>query len=117
MSLSLTAPLNSSSRGLQSTASLCWGYPFARFIAFDVAGESTWILVFGGLGYAFGSQWEVIGDLASDFNGLLVGIVFLFAGVYLLVGRRVPTQIERREWACKGQNERRVEESKRGVVE
>ncbi|TWU31814.1 DedA family protein [Novipirellula artificiosorum] len=70
----------------------CGGYPFARFLAFDVAGELTWIFVFGGLGYAFGSQWEVIGNLASDFSGLLVGIVLLVAGVYLLVGRRVPTR-------------------------
>lgn len=66
----------------------CGGYPLVRFLAFDVAGESTWLLVFGGLGYAFGSQWEVISNLACNFSGLLVGIVFLVTGVYLLVGRR-----------------------------
>lgn len=61
------------------------GYPAARFIAYDVTGELTWILLFGGLGYAFGSQWEVINQFVSDFSGLLIGVVILVIGVYLLV--------------------------------
>ena len=32
------------------------GYPFWKFLLFDIAGEITWILLYGGLGYAFGSQ-------------------------------------------------------------
>ncbi|GAA5505459.1 DedA family protein [Novipirellula caenicola] len=81
------------------------GYPFVRFLAFDVAGEVTWILVFGGLGYAFGSEWEVIGSLASDFSGLLVGIVFVLAGVYFLLKRKRPTQVRFRKWKRKDQSE------------
>lgn len=64
------------------------GYPLGRFVAYDVAGELTWLVLFGGLGYAFGSQWEVISDFISDFSGLLVGIVVLGGGVYLLIRQR-----------------------------
>ena len=60
------------------------GYPFWRFLLFDVSGELTWIVLYGGLGYAFGSQWELISDFISDFSGLLLGIVILGAGVYFL---------------------------------
>lgn len=60
------------------------GYPFGRFLAYALAGEGVWILLFGGLGYAFGSQWEAVADLAGDFSGLLVGLVALVAGLFLL---------------------------------
>jgi membrane-associated protein len=60
------------------------GYPFWKFLVFDVSGELTWIVLYGGLGYAFGSQWELISDFISDFSGLLLGIVILVAGVYFL---------------------------------
>ncbi len=60
------------------------GYPFLKFLAFDVAGELTWIALYGGLGYAFGSQWELISDFISNFSGLLVGLVVLGVGVYIL---------------------------------
>lgn len=63
-------------------------YPFKRFIAFDVAGEITWLLIFGTLGYGFGSQWEAIGALSRDFTGLLLGIATLLAGIYFLLRKR-----------------------------
>ncbi len=63
-------------------------YAFWRFLSYDVAGEVTWIAVYGGLGYLVGSQWELIGQFVSDFSGLLVGLVALGAGVYLLVRRQ-----------------------------
>lgn len=64
------------------------GYSFGRFLAYDVAGEFTWIALYGGLGYAFGSQWELINQFISDFSGLLVGLVALGAGIYFLIRRR-----------------------------
>lgn len=64
------------------------GYSFWRFLAYDVAGEFTWIVLYGGLGYAFGSQWELINQFISDFSGLLVGLVALGAGIYFLIRRQ-----------------------------
>lgn len=64
------------------------GYPFLRFLTYDIAGEFTWIVLYGGLGYLFGAQWELISQFISDFSGLLVGVVALAAGLYLLLRRR-----------------------------
>jgi membrane-associated protein len=63
------------------------GYRYWRFLTYDVAGEFTWILLYGGLGYLFGSQWELISQFISDFSGLLVGLVALGAGLYFLLRR------------------------------
>jgi membrane protein DedA with SNARE-associated domain len=59
------------------------GYRFDRFLLFDVCGEATWIVLFGGLGYWFGSQWELVQQFLSDFSGLALGLAVLGAGVYL----------------------------------
>jgi membrane-associated protein len=64
------------------------GYRFRRFLFFDVAGEVTWLVVYGGLGYLFGNNWEVISQLLSDVSGLLAGVVILAIGMYFLVRRR-----------------------------
>jgi membrane protein DedA with SNARE-associated domain len=61
------------------------GYTFWRFLTYAAAGEVTWLGAYGGLGYAFGSQWELISQFMSDFSGLLVGVAALGAGVYFLV--------------------------------
>lgn len=63
------------------------GYKFSRFIAPDIAGEATWILLYGGLGYLFGSQWEEISQFISNFGGFLLGVVILAAGIWLGVRR------------------------------
>jgi membrane-associated protein len=61
------------------------GYHFRKFAVYDVLGELTWIAIYGGLGYAFGSQWELISDFISNFSGFLLGAAVLGIGVYLLV--------------------------------
>ncbi len=66
-------------------------YPFRRFLFFDITGEILWILLFGGLGYIFGSAWELVSQFVSDFTGLSVGLVILIAGIYFLVKRRNKT--------------------------
>jgi membrane protein DedA with SNARE-associated domain len=63
------------------------GYPFPRFVAYDLAGEITWLLLFGGVGYAFSSQWEALAEFISNFSGVLVGIALLGAGIYLIFRR------------------------------
>ena len=59
------------------------GIQFRRFIIYDSLGELTWILLYGGLGYLFGSQWEVVSTFISDFGGLVLGLVLLAIGIWL----------------------------------
>jgi len=61
------------------------GYHFRKFFTFVVLGELTWVLLYGGLGYAFGSQWELISDFISNFSGFVLGALVLGVGIYLLV--------------------------------
>jgi membrane protein DedA with SNARE-associated domain len=65
------------------------GYGLRRFLAWDIAGRVTWLLLYGGLGYLFSSQWQAVTALLSTY-GLWVGVA---AGVgFLLV------QLVRRLW-------------------
>lgn len=63
------------------------GYSTLRFTGFAAAGELSWLLGYGGLGYAFGSQWEAISDFIGDFSGLLVGLLILGVGIFWLLRR------------------------------
>jgi membrane protein DedA with SNARE-associated domain len=56
---------------------------FRTFLIYDVSGEAIWVFGYGGLGYLFGSQWEVIGEFISGFGGLILGLVILGVGVWL----------------------------------
>jgi len=59
------------------------GIRFRRFMTYDALGELTWIVLYGGLGFWFGSNWEVVSDFISNFGGLVLGLVLLGAGVWL----------------------------------
>jgi len=59
------------------------GIKFRRFMAYDSFGEFTWIILYGGLGYLFGSQWELVSDFISNFGGLILGLVILGVGIWL----------------------------------
>jgi membrane protein DedA with SNARE-associated domain len=63
-------------------------YAPLRFVSFAAAGELTWLLVYGSLGYGFGSQWEYVSDLVSNLSGVLVGVVLLGAGIFWLTRKR-----------------------------
>ena len=60
-------------------------FGFKKFFTFAMLGELTWVLVYGGLGYAFGSQWELISDFISNFSGFVLGALALGVGIYLLL--------------------------------
>jgi membrane-associated protein len=56
---------------------------FRTFLLYDVSGEAIWIFGYGGLGYLFGSQWEVVGEFISNFGGLILGLAILAIGIWL----------------------------------
>jgi membrane-associated protein len=60
-------------------------YTFKKFLAVDILGELTWFAVYGGLGYAFGTQWELISDFLTNFSGFLLGAVVVGLGIVVLV--------------------------------
>jgi membrane protein DedA with SNARE-associated domain len=57
------------------------GYKLSRFLLYDLIGEFTWIALYGGLGYWFGSEWELVYDFISNFGGLVLGIALLGFGI------------------------------------
>ena len=59
-------------------------YPFRRFLVWDVLGRLGWLLLYGGLGYAFGSQWPIVSQAISDYQGWLAGLAVVGAGFLLL---------------------------------
>jgi len=63
------------------------GIRFRRFMAYDSLGEFTWIFLYGGLGYLFGSQWELVSEFISNFGGLILGLVILGVGIWLGIRR------------------------------
>jgi membrane protein DedA with SNARE-associated domain len=63
------------------------GIRFRRFLTWDILGEITWIVLYGGLGYWFGSQWEVLGNFISNFGGLLLGLFLFGIGTWVAVKR------------------------------
>lgn len=60
-------------------------YSIKKFFVFDMLGELTWFMLFGGLGYYFGSQWELISDFISEFSGFILGGLVVAVGVVILV--------------------------------
>lgn len=57
------------------------GYKFSHFMVYDVSGEITWLILYGGLGYWFGSQWELVYDFISNFGGVLLGVILFGFGI------------------------------------
>lgn len=61
--------------------------PYRKFLWYDFLGEFLYIVLFGGLGYAFGNQWEAISAISEDIITILVLIAILV--VLFAVVRRV----------------------------
>ena len=58
------------------------GYRFDRFLLLDSLGEMTWIALFGGLGYWFGSQWEMLSQRLPELSGLVLVLGITLTGAY-----------------------------------
>ena len=63
------------------------GILFRRFMIYDSLGEFTWIVLYGGLGYWFGGQWELVSNFISNFGGLALGLVIFGGGIWLATRR------------------------------
>lgn len=61
------------------------GFRFKSFMVYDIAGEITWITLYGGLGYWFGSEWELVSNFINNCGGLLLGVLILVAGIVLAI--------------------------------
>lgn len=70
-------------------------YHFRRFFIYAMLGELLWVSIYGSLGYAFGSQWELISQFISDFSGFILGGVVLGVGLYIFIkfGRKPSTPV------------------------
>jgi membrane-associated protein len=63
-------------------------YAFRRFLTWDLAGRATWLLLYGGLGYLFSSQWQATSQAIGTY-GLWVGAAAAIStGAYCLVRQR-----------------------------
>jgi membrane protein DedA with SNARE-associated domain len=58
---------------------------FWRFLTYDVAGELTWLMLYGGLGYIFGSRWELIVEVIGNYSYPLSGVAAVGIGFYFLI--------------------------------
>jgi membrane protein DedA with SNARE-associated domain len=69
-------------------------FRFRRFFFYDLLGESIWIFGYGGLGYLFGTQWEVVSDIISNISGAALGLVLLAVGIWLALqwGKNIETR-------------------------
>jgi membrane protein DedA with SNARE-associated domain len=92
-------------RGLSNPTNLIAGssgYPFARFLAWDAAGKLAWIALYFGLGFAFASEWQLMGGALSRYTTWLAVAVAGGVAVRRLVYRPDAGQREAVPKAAKG---------------
>lgn len=58
------------------------GYPFRRFLAFDLAGESLWVCLCLGLGYLFADNWETLAEASNTFVWTLLIAATVALSIY-----------------------------------
>jgi membrane-associated protein len=63
------------------------GYNYPRFLGISLTGEAVWLLLYGGLGYLFGSQWEAVAQFLTEFSGMAIITVLVAAGLVEVVRR------------------------------
>ncbi len=57
-------------------------YSFRRFLAFDVAGEIIWVVLFGGLGFLVAESWAQLGATIGNLTGALIGLLGAALAIY-----------------------------------
>ena len=80
----LVSPLGPYVNFLAGSARMNW----ARFTAWDIAGEATWVTLYVGLGYTFSGQIQAVADVLSNLSGALAaGLVSIVLGRILFKRR------------------------------
>ena len=59
-------------------------YPFGHFLAWDLVGRLGWLLLYGGLGYALGGQWQTVSQAINDYQGWFAVVAVVGIGFLLL---------------------------------
>lgn len=68
-------------------------YPIAKFLAASLPGQATWILLYGGLGYALGRDWRSANEWLP-YAGGTAAVVVAAAIVWLLMKRKIRSAAE-----------------------
>ena len=69
-------------------------YPFGKFITLCVFGESIWIAVYGGAGYAAGASWPLVQAHIGTYAHWTFPVAIVLFGIYELIvhwRRHLPT--------------------------
>jgi membrane protein DedA with SNARE-associated domain len=51
------------------------GYPWRRFLLWDVLGEVLWVALYVGIGYAFSNRVQYIAELLGNLSWVIVGMM------------------------------------------
>jgi membrane-associated protein len=63
------------------------GYSAQRFLTYVIPGRVLWLLVYLGLGYAFGSQWPLVSQALAAYGGYMAAAIGVLAGGYIVARR------------------------------
>jgi membrane-associated protein len=61
------------------------GLPFARFAQSILAGRMLWFVLYGGLGFALGAQWQQFTADMQAYQSWIGGIIAVMAAFYFLL--------------------------------
>jgi membrane-associated protein len=71
------------------------GYPWPRFLLYDVLGEALWVVLYVLLGRLFSDRVQEMSDLLGDFMWMIIGLIFVvILGWNLLKYFRSPSKDE-----------------------
>lgn len=51
------------------------GYPWRRFLLWDVLGEVLWVLLYVGIGYAFSNRVQYLAEILGNLSWVIVGLI------------------------------------------
>ena len=64
------------------------GYPWHRFLFWDVVGEIVWVVLFTTLGAIFSDRVQSLTDLLGDLTWVIAGVIVVVILAWKLFGRR-----------------------------